>query len=134
MLEWPMRQLFSFGVIGCIGFLVDTLVLYLAIFLGSGLYQGRVLSYLAAVTVTWALNRRFTFARRNGGKALHEWARFSVSQLSGATINLGAYAALVHTSPYCARHPVIAVAVGSVAGMMINYVVAHRYVFRSTGS
>jgi len=125
-----MRQIFSFGVIGCIGFLVDTLVLYIAIFLGSGLYWGRVLSYLAAVTVTWALNRRFTFAQRNGGNALSEWAKFSVSQLSGATINLGAYAALVHASRYCAEHPVVAVGVGSIAGMTINYVVAHRYVFR----
>jgi putative flippase GtrA len=126
-----MRQLFSFGVIGCLGFLVDTLVLYLAIFLGTGLYLGRALSYLAAVTVTWALNRRFTFAQRGDGTALSEWAKFSVSQLSGATINLGAYAALVHTSRYCAQHPVVAVAVGSVAGMIINFTVARRYVFSS---
>ena len=131
MLKRPMRQLFSFGVIGCLGFLVDTLVLYLAIFLGAGLYLGRALSYLAAVTVTWALNRRFTFAQRGDGTALSEWAKFSVSQLSGATINLGAYAALVHTSSYCAQHPVVAVAVGSVAGMIINFTVARRYVFSS---
>jgi putative flippase GtrA len=129
-----MRQIFSFGVIGCIGFVVDTFVLYLAIFLGTGLYLGRILSYLAAVTVTWALNRRFTFARTNGGNALSEWARFSVSQLSGATINLGAYAALVHSSRYCAQHPVVAVAVGSLAGMMINFAVARRYVFSSAAS
>lgn len=134
MLEWLMRQIFSFGVIGCIGFLVDTLVLYVAIFLGSGLYLGRVVSYLAAVTVTWALNRRFTFPQHSGGKPLSEWAKFSVSQLSGATINLGAYAALVHTSRYCAQHPVVAVGVGSVAGMMINFAVARRYVFSSAAS
>jgi putative flippase GtrA len=130
----PMRQIFSFGVIGCVGFLVDTLVLYTAIFLGSGLYLGRLLSYLAAVTVTWALNRRFTFAQRSGGTSLSEWAKFSVSQLSGATINLGAYAALVHTSRYCAQHPVVAVGVGSVAGMMINFAVARRYVFGAARS
>jgi putative flippase GtrA len=52
-----------------------------------------------------------------------------VSQLSGATINLGVYASLVHMSRYCADRPVIGVAAGSLAGLMVNFLVARRFVF-----
>src|ERR1700676_4388240 len=90
------RQMLSFSTIGVIGFLVDAGVLYVALFFGLGLYAGRAVSYLAAVSSTWLLNRRYTFGRTSGNNKLHEWARFAVSQLSGATINLGAYALLVH--------------------------------------
>jgi putative flippase GtrA len=123
------RQMLSFGFIGVIGFLVDVGVLYLALFCGLGLYAGRAISYLAAVTATWGLNRRYTFERPSGYKKIHEWARFGVSQLSGATINLGIYALLVHTSPLVAHNPIIAVAVGSVCGLLVNFSAARAYVF-----
>lgn len=123
------RQMLSFSTIGVIGFLVNAGVLYVALFFGLGLYAGRAVSYLAAVSLTWLLNRRYTFGRASGNNKLHEWARFAVSQLSGATINLGAYALLVHASPLVARNPVIGVAVGSLSGLLVNFSVARAYVF-----
>jgi len=121
----------SFGVVGGIGFLVDSGVLYAAIAAGCGLLSGRVISYLCAVTVTWALNRKFTFATRTPAPMIQQWARFAVFQLSGAIVNIGVYAALVNTSAYCAAHPIIGVAAGSIAGMGVNYVAAHRFVFNA---
>jgi putative flippase GtrA len=52
-----------------------------------------------------------------------------VSQLSGATINLGMYALLVHMSPLVAREPVIGVAAGSLSGLLVNFWVARVFVF-----
>jgi putative flippase GtrA len=123
------RQMLSFGLIGVIGFLIDAGVLYFALFCGLGLYAGRAVSYLAAVTATWLLNSRYTFAPTSGYNKIHEWARFAVSQLSGATINLGMYAVLVHTSPLVAHLPIIGVAAGSVCGLLVNFSVARAYVF-----
>ena len=124
-----VAEIFSFAVIGAVGFVVDTSVLYAALYLGLGLYAGRVVSYLAAVTFTWALNRRYTFKQRATASRFRQWRRFAVSQLSGAIINLGVYASLVRMSPYCADHPVIGVAVGSLMGLIVNYLAARRYVF-----
>jgi putative flippase GtrA len=129
------RQLLSFAMVGVAGFLVDSGVLLAAVRAGLGPYLGRLLSYLAAVTTTWMLNRRFTFADSarpaNHGGLWGEWARFTVSQLSGATVNLGSYALLVYAVGAVARHPVIGVAVGSVAGLFTNFAAARRFVFRS---
>lgn len=124
-----MRQLLRFGMVGTVGFLVDAAVLYLGIALGLGLYLGRVLSYLAAVTTTWVLNRSFTFRTAPGGNRAHEFARFAVSQLSGAGLNLGLFTLLVATIPWMAENPVAAVAAGSLAGLSLNFLVARRYVF-----
>ncbi len=46
-----------FGAVGTAAFVVDTTVLYLALWAGLGLYAGRVVSYLAAATFTWYGNR-----------------------------------------------------------------------------
>jgi putative flippase GtrA len=123
------RQMLSFGFVGVIGFLVDSGVLYVALYYGLGLYAGRAVSYLAAVTATWRLNRSYTFVRPSGYNKIHEWARFFVSQLSGATINLGIYALLVRTSPLVAHNPIIAVAAGSLCGLLVNFSAARAYVF-----
>ena len=66
------RQMLSFGFIGVIGFLVDAGVLYGALLCGLGLYAGRAVSYMAAVTVTWRLNRSYTFERASGYNKIHE--------------------------------------------------------------
>jgi putative flippase GtrA len=124
-----VAEIFSFTVIGAAGFVVDTSVLYAALYLGLGLYAGRGVSYLAAVTFTWALNSRYTFEQRATASRFRQWRRFAVSQLSGAVVNLGVYASLVQMSRYCADHPVIGVAVGSLMGLMANYLAARRYVF-----
>ena len=125
-----LRQFISFGIVGVAGFLVDAGVLQIAIAAGLGLYAGRVVSYLLAATATWLLNRRYTFGRSARGSPLAEWARFVVSQLSGASINLSTYALLVYFSPLVAARPTIGVAAGSIAGLLVNFLAARAYAFR----
>ena len=84
-----IRRFLTFAIVGVIGFVVDASVLYLGIYMGLGLRWGRVFSYLAAVTTTWALNRIFTFKEPSHRGLWSEWAHFSVSQLGGAAANLG---------------------------------------------
>lgn len=124
-----LRQFLKFALVGVIGFGVDASVLYLGIAVGLGLSLGRVVSYVAAVTATWALNRAFTFKTRSQRGLLAEWAHFSVSQLGGAAANLGVYFLLIHSSAVVAAHPVLGVAAGSLSGLTINYVVARVFVF-----
>jgi putative flippase GtrA len=122
----------KFSLVGTIGFVVDATVLYLGLGLGLGLRLGRILSYLAAVTTTWALNRRYTFADAHRRKPLPQWLRFASTQLAGAALNLGTYYMLIDSSALVRQAPVIGVAAGSLAGLVINYLVARRYVFRGT--
>jgi putative flippase GtrA len=125
-----IRQMLAFGAVGVAGFVIDAGTLYLARWWGLGLILGRLVSYVTAATSTWALNRRFTFTSRRTQGPLHEWAIFMVSQLAGAACNLGMYAWLVTTSTLIAAEPIIGVAAGSLAGMLVNFFVAKKFVFK----
>jgi putative flippase GtrA len=122
-------QFLRFGVVGTVGFLVDTAVLYAGLALGLGLYSARAVSYVAAATGNWALNRAWTFRGQGGGPAIRQWLVFLAVNLVGFACNYGTYAALVSTVTFIAQHPVIGVAAGSVAGLGGNFLLSRRFVF-----
>ncbi|RZJ24626.1 MAG: GtrA family protein [Haliea sp.] len=127
------RQFLVFCAIGTLGFLVDVTVLYaLAPLLGW--LAGRIVSFLAAATATWWFNRRFTFAgdaALRGGQVASQYARYLLSMLGGAAVNYGAYAAtlVLVAHPHA---PALGVAIGSIAGLGINFLSARYLVFRRT--
>jgi putative flippase GtrA len=122
-------QFLMFGSVGTVGFLVDTAVVY-ALRRQLGLYVAGIVSYLVAASVTWALNRSWTFRGRGGGPAHHQWIQFLAVNLGGFILNRGTYAILVTFVPLCAEHPVLAVAAGAIAGMFLNFGLTRTLVFR----
>jgi len=57
-----LTRFLRFALVGTIGFVVDASVLRLVVAIFAiNLYAGRLVSFLAAATVTWLLNRTFTF-------------------------------------------------------------------------
>ncbi len=124
-----LTQILQFGLVGTAGFVVNTAVLY-ALRGSVGLYIGDVVAYLVAVTTTWWLNRVWTFRGIGTGRMHHQWARFAVANMPGLALNLGAYFTLVTISALCAAVPVIAVAVGALAGMSANFLMSRAVVFR----
>lgn len=129
------RQLLWFSVVGTVGFVVDSTVLYLAMhLLGAGLLGGRLLSYLVAATTTWALNRRYTFFAQRGLNKIAEWGRFLAANAVGGLVNYTTYAILVTSSPRATNHPVLGVAAGSLAGLAVNFVLSRYLVFRGRTS
>jgi putative flippase GtrA len=123
------RRFLSFAIIGTAALPVDAAVLYTAMFLGSGPYLGRVVSYLVAATTTWALNRRFTFRELRSPDRLKEWSRFLAANAAGGLVNYGVYALLVATSAVVARWPIIGIAAGSLAGLSLNFTLSRGVVF-----
>ncbi|MYN41595.1 GtrA family protein [Duganella sp. FT109W] len=124
-----VRQLLRFVVIGAIGFGADVAVLYGALALGSGPYPGRLLSFLTAVWVTWRLNRRYTFAPT--AAPWREWWRYLAAMSGGAALNLAAYWLTLWCLAPALWLPALGVAVGSLAGMLVNFLSAKLFVFKS---
>jgi putative flippase GtrA len=125
-----IAQFFQFGIVGGIGFVADTAVVY-ALRAPAGLYIAGTAAYFVAVTVTWWVNRVWTFrAIVNIGPMRRQWVRYAIVNLPGLVLNLGTYFALVAGSPFCAAYPVIAVGAGAVAGMFANFTLSRSLVFR----
>ena len=119
-----IQQLGLFTLVGAAGFVVDASVLLLLGALGLNIYLARVLSWLAAATFTWWLNRALTFKDR-GTRLLRQWLMFLAANAGGGLINIGFSSLLI------AAHmpPVLALACGSLAGLSWNFLASRRFVF-----
>lgn len=141
--ENVLRQFFMFACVGVAGFAVDSAVLMILLGAFPGaLYISRLASYLCAATFTWAANRWLTFpSERSGpsaphpagvsGSAVRQWLRFISANAFGGILNLAVYAVLVAQFVLVARHPVIGVAAGSLAGLVVNFTLSRALVFRA---
>jgi len=131
MVQFPasvIGRFVRFALVGTLGFGVDTGVLYAGLTAGLTLYSGRVVSYLAAASFTWYVNRRMTF-RSSDREILREWVRYLLANTVGGLVNFGTYAALVASLPAIARMPVLAVGAGSIAGLVFNFALSNTVVF-----
>ncbi|MQA21217.1 GtrA family protein [Rugamonas rivuli] len=129
-------QLLRFAVAGVAGLVVDVLVLYLALALGTGFHAGRVLSFLSAVWVTWQINRRYTFDAA-GDSAWRQWWRYVGAMAFGGAVNYGVSAAVIAlmagwpaAAPLLPAAPLLAVCCGTLAGLVLNFLSAKFLVFQ----
>lgn len=127
-------QIFIFGVVGIIGLCVDILILYCLNPL-FGPFVSRVFSFLGAVIVTWALNRRFTFKGRCSNFALvKEFFSYFGLMVFGGVVNYACYAWFVVNSEYILHHLYIGIGLGSLSGMLVNYLTSRFLLYRNTVS
>ncbi len=126
----PGQQFFCFGVVGTIGFLADAgLLLALQSYTELGPYLGRVISFTVAATVTWALNRHFTFTSGLDTAWLRQWLRYLSVTLLGAGTNYAIYAALLQFGEATITRSLLAVAAGSLGGLAVNFTALKCFVF-----
>ena len=127
-----LHQLIRFGISGVAGFLVDAGIVALCIqTVDMRPIPAQAVAFSVAVTVTWLINRHWTFAEHASDKWLHEWIRYVAANSIGAAVNNSVYAILVLTAVTFSKDPVLAVAAGSVAGMVFNYSSSILLVFKS---
>lgn len=124
-------QFLRFALVGIVGLFVDLLVLQVSIrIIGLGPVFGRLVSYLCAATTTWAINRRVTFPdQRSDSALLREWGLFLMSNAAGGGVNLGVYWFLVTSNVPFFSSPGLALAVGSIAGLLFNFLASKHVVF-----
>jgi len=127
-------SILRFAVIGTLGVPVDAGILWLMTHrAGLDPYSGRVISWLCAVTFTWTGNRYFTFGERRA-RAIpaiaKEWLRFVTANAVGGLVNVGLYSTLVRFAPPPANNPFLALAIGTLAGLMFNFTLSNKLVFK----
>lgn len=121
-------QFLRFAVVGVIGFAVNAgLVEWLATYVGP--LWAQCMAFPVAVTVTWSLNRRYTFAASEG-TVTREWLRYAMANTLGWLANNGTYVWMIFNFATAYEHPAIAVAAGSLAGMLFNFWISRQFVFK----
>lgn len=125
-----MKQFFSFGIIGTIGFIVDAIILLLMVnlFFFSVSFS-RFLSFLCAVFVTWILNRSFTFNKKNKNSLKKEYGYYLFIQTLGAIVNYGIFISLVKNFEFFENYLIIPLAIASLTAMFFNFFMIKKKVF-----
>ena len=126
-----MSPFLRFALVGAAGFVVNEAALWIALnVLHLGKDAAWFFAFVPAVTFTWWGNRSFTFREHasTGARAmLHEWVRFVTTNSFGALINLVVYELLIHLTT---ASPLLALACGVLAGMVFNFTLSKKFVFR----
>lgn len=124
------RRFLWFALSGVIGFVVDSGVLY-ATKETLGLLIARAASFMCAVLATWIVNRCVTFRDRSAGVGLlREFLTYLGLMLFGGILNYAVYAWLVLNVVVAHEYPVLGVAAGSIAGMLMNLVTSRYVLYR----
>ena len=131
-------KLVRFGAVGGAGFFVNEAALVIAkTVLHLGDHPAWLFGFAVAVTFTWWGNRTFTFhEHKSSGHSgmLAEWARFVATNSFGAIANYGVYAVLVEFAPWPLKVPYLALFFGVLVGMVFNFTLSKKLVFRPRSS
>ncbi|WP_322788384.1 GtrA family protein [Komagataeibacter nataicola] len=126
-----LQQFIKFGIVGVLGLGWDTATLYsLRPFVG--LTAATIAAYFIAASINWLINRFWTF--RKAGNQHHffiQWLRFLAGNAPGFLLNRSCVFILFHVSPVFRAYPFLALAAGSVTGMMANFHISCKMVFHS---
>jgi putative flippase GtrA len=116
-----------FGIVGLAGFCVDAGCLALLLwFTQLGPFVSRLIAILAALSITWLLNRRFTFGP-SGRSLAHEAARYGSVGISGSVLNYGIYSAILLVAPTI--WPIFALVIASALVTIFSWFGYSKFVF-----
>lgn len=126
-----VRRMLCFAAVGSIGFIIDGGILTLAVeAFKLNPYLSRCISFPAAVTATWYLNRHWTFAANASMHKKKEYTHYFIIMVIGLALNLAIYFLLIETIPVLAIHPVIPLAIATIASMIFNFLGSQFIVFK----
>jgi putative flippase GtrA len=122
-----LKQIATFGLIGVFNAGVDAAVFFAALAtITSSLVVANLCAWLVAVTSSYLLNSRYTFAATSGRKLrLRDYLFFAGTQSGGFLANT---AVLLLTAPYMPLP--LAKLFGIGAGFVVNFTLARFLVFR----
>lgn len=127
----PGPEFWRFAAIGALGFVIDAaLFVLLNDAYGWPIGSARSLSSVCAITATWALNRRLTFARRRSRRWAVELVRYAFFQSAGLLVNVGTFALVLWAVQPLRAVPIVALALGAGAALVFNFATARTLAFR----
>ncbi|EGU47464.1 hypothetical protein VII00023_07289 [Vibrio ichthyoenteri ATCC 700023] len=141
------HRMVRFALVGGVGFIVDALMFAVLFYLCSmPLWIARGGAFFCAASVTWLGNRCFTFKATfealspvpNGTKWFElriepwtQWLKFLGSALMSAIPNFVMFQMVIMMLGAEGFKPVVALAMGVLTGMVSNYFLSSRWVFKA---
>lgn len=136
-----LRSMFSaqfvrFTIVGGAGFSADALTLILfADVMGISPFIARLMSAVVALSVTWPLNRYWSFGTTGTARAGAEYLRYGAVIALSLAINYAIFSALILWGPAFMRtYLVLPLGIASAVGLLVNFFGSKFWVFTDTSA
>jgi putative flippase GtrA len=127
-----LRRLMVFLLVGACGFMIDAGISMMLIkFAALAPALARIPAFIVASMATFAGNRRFTFAGRPA-PLVKGWLIYVGSTGLGALLNYAVFCVAMNLLPPTTWSAPLAIGIGSLAGLGVNYVCASTLVFKAS--
>jgi dolichol-phosphate mannosyltransferase len=124
-------EIIQFSAVGSSGVIVDLSFFLSLTYVARIDHQlARAMSFVAAASWNWFLNRWFTFVAGREKQWGQQWLQFLIAASVGFTANWGSYKLLTDYVPYFTEHHFVAFFIGILLGMGSNYTLCRWFVFR----
>lgn len=124
------KEHFGFILAGSIGFLVDSGFFFLTKKI-LGLVSAKVLSFLLASFITWVINSLYTFQNETKDHLiLIEYFKYFLGQLTGATVNIISFFALISLSSFLKNNLLIPICLSTGIAMIFNFRLMKKWIFK----
>ncbi|RTR27243.1 GtrA family protein [Shewanella atlantica] len=122
----------KFLVVGGLSFVFDMLLfLYLSQQLDWSILHARLAAFCVALTLTWLGNRLFTFSHRKRLPKGEQFAMAVILACCAASVNLSVFYLLSELSTPTGITATIYLALGVLAGLVVNWLGSNYLVFRN---
>ena len=129
-----LREPFLFALSGVAGFLADYITTFLISLIVSP-YIARIPAFIAATLTTWQINRKYTFkGKTRYDSDLKEYAHYLGLMIFGLVANYIAFAIAYSQLGAYTFGLITSIAIGSLAGMLINFVLSKRFIYNKDSS
>jgi len=124
-------EFFQFGLVGSTGVVID-LAIYLAVqaIFSIDHKTARAYSFVGAASWNWALNRLITFTHRQKMSKRIQLPAFLLTSSLGFSVNWGSYVMMTTYVPFFDENRILALLIGVLLGMGLNFMAARLFVFR----
>jgi putative flippase GtrA len=123
----------KFGLVGGVGFGVDTFFYLFIQFLGADHSTARFISYWCAATNNWFLNRIFTFKDKDKDHHGTQWLKYMMMCGVSFILNGGTYFLLTSYIDFFSEYKFLAFMIGIGFGMTTNFTISHLIIFKNRG-
>jgi len=132
-----MWKIVRFGIVGTVGFVVDSGI-FLLLFPQLNMMFSRIISFGAAVTVTFFLNRKFTFYHQKRldnhyVKEISMLLKYLSGQAIGFVTNIIVFGMIMIYIGWAKSYPIVPLAISSLIALFVNYFLA-KLVFAHSGN
>ena len=126
-------KLIKFAFVGGIGFIVDTSIFTLCLYLLEWpLMSSRVIAFFCAATSTWLGNRYLTFSDTSQqGSKRKQWLKFMTSACISAIPNFITFKLSLEFLGSEGIWAYVALVLGILIGMISNYLLSDKWVFKA---